>query len=105
MKKPVEAQALRVQKRISIRTASDVAQLFWPDFVEVNGCVFAAFQPHGGDPKESFGGKTGRECFVNHTHIFDEFRNKATSAVLTRRSERLQRIDEKDDDTPTDYIL
>lgn len=69
---------VRISKRISVRTASQLLRLFWPDFIEINECVFAAFQCSGGPIHELSEGKTETECFINHTHIFDEFRNSAT---------------------------
>jgi hypothetical protein len=78
----------RTQKRISVTTAREVAQLFWPDFIEINGCIFAAFQCYGGVPNMS-GGKSEAECFINHTHILDEFRNRATSENCTPYLEAL----------------
>jgi hypothetical protein len=68
----------RIPKRISVRTAIQVLQVFWPDFIEVNGCIFAAFQCSGGATTAHPEGRTEMESFVNHTHVFDEFRNKAT---------------------------
>src|SRR5947209_2946307 len=99
------AKTLPVQKRISVRTAVDVAQVFWPDFIESNGCIFAAFQFKGGDLTESSDGKTGLECFVNHTHLLDEFRNKATLEARTRHSEQLDVIEETYDERHPDFIL
>src|SRR5256885_7581651 len=65
--------------RVSIRTGIHLLRLFWPDFVEVNGCIFAAFQLRGGPIQQLKDGKTETECFINHTHLLDEFRNRATS--------------------------
>lgn len=93
---------MRKQKRISVRTASDLVQIFWPDFVEENGCIFAGFQPHGGDNKE--GDKTERECFVNHTHILDEFRDQATSENRKQISESLDTVEPTYDERHPDFI-
>ncbi|HEY2389993.1 MAG TPA: hypothetical protein VGK22_02365 [Candidatus Angelobacter sp.] len=97
-----------MQKRVSFRTASDLAQLLWPDFVEEDGCIFLAFQPHHSDSsnnsKESYGGKTYRESFVNHTHILDEFRNQATFAKRIEVSKNLDEVEETYNETHPDFI-
>ncbi len=61
--------------RVSVRTGIRLLRLFWPDFVEVNGCIFAEFQLRGGPIQELKEGKTETECFINYTHLLDEFRN------------------------------
>ncbi|HKV94674.1 MAG TPA: hypothetical protein VJW20_19170 [Candidatus Angelobacter sp.] len=93
----------RIQKRISIRTANEVARIFWPDFIKVDGCIFAAFNWHGGDAGEARD-KTEMECFINHTHLFDEFQNKATVQRRVLCSETLDEIQETYDEKHPDFI-
>jgi hypothetical protein len=94
----------RRQKRISITTAREVAQLFWPDFIEANGCIFAAFQCWAGAPEEMPDGKSETECFINHTHILDEFGNKATSENCTPYSATIDVIEPTYNEMHPDFI-
>ena len=71
------AMERRTQKQASVGIASVLLQVFWPDFIEEHGCVFAAFHL-GPDSVENGACKTELECFINHTHIMDEFLNEAT---------------------------
>jgi hypothetical protein len=93
----------RIPKRIAVRTASQLLQLFWPDFIEVDGCVFAAFQCSGGPINELSDGKTETECFINHTHIFDEFRNRATSKHREAIADDFDVVEEFYDPTHPDF--
>jgi hypothetical protein len=93
-----------MQKHISIGTASDVAKVIWPDFIEINGCVFAAFQCRGGEPQELSTGKTETECFINHTHLFDEFRSRATVENRIQHSNSLDVVQQMYDETHPDFI-
>jgi hypothetical protein len=34
---------IRTQKQVSVGIAGELLQVFWPDFMEENGCVLAAF--------------------------------------------------------------
>lgn len=95
-------KAQRIQKRISIRTAGEIVQVFWPDFVEVDGCIFAAFQCQGGELTEGSDGKTGLECFINHTHLFDEFGNKAEHRI--QNPEQLDETEAWYDDSHPDFV-
>jgi hypothetical protein len=49
-------------------------------------------------------GKTETECFINHTHIFDEFRNRATSTQRGPVSEKLDVIEETYDAAHPDFV-
>ena len=75
-----------------------------PDFVEINGCVFAGFQCSGGPIQELSDGKTETECFINHTHVLDEFRNKATSESRETISEDLAVVEETYDVNHPDFV-
>jgi hypothetical protein len=90
--------------RVSVRTAIHLLRLLWPDFVEVNGCVFAAFQLHGGPIEELKEGKTETECFINHTHLLDEFRNAATSEHRDAVSHGFEVVDEAYDVNNPDFV-
>jgi hypothetical protein len=93
-----------MQKRLSVRTASALVHLLWPDFVEVNGCVIAGFQCGDGAVKVLSRGKTETECFINHTHVLDEFRNKATLETREHFSEQLDVVEETYDNAHPDFI-
>ena len=95
---------VRIQKAVSIGTASQILQVFWPDFVEVDGCFYARFQYAGGPVKQLSDGKTETECFINHTHIFDEFRNEATREEIENVSEELEVVEEFYDTSHPDFI-
>jgi hypothetical protein len=93
----------RRQKQVSVATVSDLLQIVWPDFVQVNDCIFALFQWKGnysGDFKD----KTQTEAFINLTHIVDEFRNKATFAFREPMSKDLDVVEEIYDPTHPDFI-
>lgn len=58
---------------ISLSTALDAADIFWPAFVELGGCVLLAREvpdPATFRRRES---RTGTESFVNHVHLTDLF--------------------------------
>jgi hypothetical protein len=97
-------QHQRIQKRVSVKTASEVLHVFWPDFVEIDGCFYAAFQCSGGPMKQLSDGKTETECFINHTHILDEFLNRATLSQREHVSEELDAVDETYDTSHPDFI-
>lgn len=88
---------------ISVTSGRRVLQIFWPEFKEVNGCVFLAFQCSGGPPKQLADGKTETECFVNHTHVFDEFRNGAASEQREVVSEGFDVVENFYDQTHPDF--
>jgi hypothetical protein len=96
------AMERRTQKQIPVGIACELLQVFWPDFVEVNGCVFAAFQWGG-----SYSGwdqpKSETESFINHTHIFDEFLNKATFQQPENISKELDEVEEIYDESHPDF--
>lgn len=93
----------RQQKQISVKNAQQLLQLFWPDFVEINGCFFVAFQCKV-DEKEVPEDRTRDECFVNHTHVLDEFSNSATSETCTPVSEDLDEIEQSYDEAHPDFV-
>jgi hypothetical protein len=99
-----QPESLRKQKQVSVRTARSLAQLFWPDFVERNGCIFAGFQCGNGEREEIPGGKTEWECFINHTHVLDEFRNSATLEAREHLSDQLDMTEETYDYSHPDFI-
>jgi len=81
------------RKRISVKTVAQILEILWPNFVEINGCIYAAFQCGGGPITELSDGKTETECFVNHTHVFDEFQNRATIERREVVSDELMALD------------
>lgn len=89
---------------ISIAAGRRLLQFFCPEFKEMNGCVFLAFQCRGGPITELSDGKTETECFVNHTHILDEFRNRATSEQREHASKDFDVVEHFYDDTHPDFI-
>lgn len=91
--------------RVSVRTGVHLLRLFWPDFVEVNGCIFAAFQVRGGPIQELKDGKTETECFINHTHLLDEFRNRATSEHKDTVSHDFEVIEDSYDVNHPDFVV
>ena len=94
--------ARRTQKQVSVGIASELRQVFWPDFIEESGCVFAAF--HGGEGPAGSGTKTDWECFVNHTHVMDEFFNNATFQRRENISKELDEIEEIYDESHPDFV-
>jgi hypothetical protein len=90
-------------KRVSVRTGAQLLKLFWPDFVEINGCVFADFQCSGSPIQELSDGKTETESFVNHTHVLDGFENRATSERRDNRSKDLDVVEETYDVNHPDF--
>jgi hypothetical protein len=98
------AKNIRIQQSVSVRTASELLQIFWPDFVDVDGCIFARFQCSGGPINELSEGKTETECFINHTHVLDEFHNDATSAHRDAVSEDFEVVEETYDPAHPDFV-
>ncbi len=68
------------EQPITVRAATTVSRLLWPDFVEEHGCVFLD-RHSASNPPPTDDTATGWESFVNHTHIFDEFANDASTFV------------------------
>jgi hypothetical protein len=91
-------------KVVSIRTAKQLLQVFWPNFVEVDGCFYAGFQCSGGPINQLSDGKSETECFINHTHIFDEFRNHATRQEVEQLSDELEVVEAFYDTSHPDFI-
>lgn len=75
----------------------------WPEFIEENGCIFASF--HGGSPSLAGDDKTGTECFINHTHIMDEFLNEAVFRTRKRLSKELEEVEKIYDESHPDFII
>ena len=90
--------------RVSVRTGIHLLRLFWPDFVEVNDCIFAAFQIRDGPIQELKDGKTETECLINHTHLLDEFRNRATSERRDTSSDGLEVVEAFYDVNHPDFV-
>jgi hypothetical protein len=65
--------------RADIELAASFTKLFWPDFIEVEGCVLLkrAYSPEAfHDWLERYGGDTRAvEALLNHVHIKDLFLN------------------------------
>lgn len=93
----------RTQKLVSVGIARDLLQVFWPDFIEENGCVFASFHSGAGSAIEE-DRKTETECFINHTHIMDEFSNKATFRTVEPISPEIDEVEEIYDECHPDFI-
>jgi hypothetical protein len=90
--------------RVSVRTGIQLLRLFWPDFIELNGCIFAAFQCGGGPIQELKEGKTETESFINHTHLLDEFRNRATSEHRAADSKDFEVVEDVYDASHPDFV-
>lgn len=93
-----------VQKHLSVGTARGLLQVVWPDFIEVNDCVLAAFR-WGGNYSGWDKPKTETECFINHTHIMDEFLNEATFRHREEISDELDEVEEIYDESHRDFIM
>src|SRR5580658_6957956 len=93
----------RTQKQVSVGIAGELLQVFWPEFIEERGCVFAAFQGGAGSAGSETS-KTETECFINHTHIMDELSNKATFQHRENVSKELDEIEEIYDESHPDFI-
>lgn len=62
-------------KMASVQAAADFADLFWPEFVEINGCVFLKRERVSKKVDTSYPVET--ESASSHTHIFDFVHHKA----------------------------
>lgn len=97
------AMDTRTQKQVSVGIAGELLQVFWPDFIEENDCVFAAF--HGGAGSAgSDASKTETESLINHTHVMDEFLNGATFQNREPVSAHIEELEEIYDETHPDFI-
>jgi hypothetical protein len=67
-----------MMRKIPIHTASKLAQIFWPDFIEIDGSIFLASENPGRTcvPEQGMD-RTGMESLVNHIHMVDIFQHKA----------------------------
>jgi hypothetical protein len=68
------------EQPVTVKAALTVSCLLWPDFIEEHGCVFLGWHS-GSNPPPADDTATGWESFVNHTHIFDEYTNDASTFV------------------------
>jgi len=68
--------------RADIDLAAAFSKLFWPDFVEIDGCVLLALHYERDNFehwKEHFdGNRSATEAMINHVHIHDLFVNSAS---------------------------
>ena len=66
------------ERPMTVSAALTVSRILWPDFVEQHGCVFLG-RHSGSNPPPVTDTASGWESFVNHTHIFDEFAEDAST--------------------------
>ena len=66
-------------KRLNINVAIELLHnIFWPEFVELDGCIFLAWtNPHNMTDETLKFDNTGKEATWNHTHMEDLFKHKA----------------------------
>jgi hypothetical protein len=88
---------------LSVQSAEKVLRFLWPDFARQHGCIFLA-RYSGSNPPPVNDTATGWESFVNHTHIFDEFRSDAAKSVVKAISEELNLEEVIYDETHPDFI-
>jgi hypothetical protein len=76
-------------RKISLDTSTHLLQIFWPDFVDVDGSVFLAWEKPKAisDPEHGLD-RTGMEVFVNHTHMIDLFHHEASRQPIDENDER-----------------
>ena len=76
----------------------------WPDFVSEDGMVLLA--KHSGSNASSSGTITDWECFINHTHVFDEIGDKSRAVCKTTvgHAEDLDMIGVTYDEMHPDFI-
>jgi len=73
--------------KANLDLAAAFSTLFWPDFVEVGGCIFLAerFSAWTGLPEDfsklSREERRSYEALVNHVHIYDLFSTKSTIRI------------------------
>ncbi len=91
------------RKTVSVTEALTVSRILWPDFVQEHGCVFLGWHA-GSNPPPASDTATGWESFVNHTHIFDEFQNDATTVTNVEEREELKFVEEAYDERHPDFI-
>ena len=68
----------------SFELAIGYSRLFWPDFVEHDGCVFFAdvsAESYRGFFEQCKGDRRGVEAVLNHRHVFDYFSHAGGSAT------------------------
>lgn len=65
--------------------AAAFCSLFWPDFVEIEDCVFLAenFKKHSFDEWRTKleGDRVKLESLINHVHVYDLFPNSSSGLV------------------------
>ncbi len=79
--------------RADLDMAAAFTKLFWPDFIEVDGCVLLkiAYSPNSFQSwVEHYHGDTRKvEAMINHVHISDLFLNPPKGCRLSRSAIRL----------------
>ncbi len=60
--------------KVNVSIAIELAHIFWPNFVEMNGSIFLPWQvtTKTSDPEPGVDA-TGMEALLNHTHMIDLF--------------------------------
>ena len=91
-------------KPLSVASGRRLLHLFWPEFREISDCIFLAFMVRGGEVNELSDGKTETECFINHTHILDEFRGKATIENREHVADDFDVVENSYDEKHPDFI-
>jgi hypothetical protein len=82
-------------RRVSIGTAIELLHdVFWPEFVEVDGCVFLAWLKSNG--LEHKYGRTETEASENHTHMIDLFNHKADHRPIDENDDRFYNSEHPD---------
>ncbi len=90
-------------RSLNVKSALKISRFLWPEFVRENGCVFLGRQS-GSNPPPANDTATGWESFVNHVHIFDEFRNSATKRSVVHEGKTLDIEDWIYDEAHPDFI-
>jgi hypothetical protein len=88
---------------LTVKSALKISRFLWPEFVREHGCVFLG-RESGSNPPPANDTATGWESFVNHVHIFDEFRNSATKRSVVHEGKELDVEDWTYDETHPDFI-
>lgn len=66
-------------KKIPINSGIELAELFWPEFVKIKGCIFLKRDLHGENPARTLDVSypITTESDSSHTHILECFAHKA----------------------------
>jgi hypothetical protein len=91
-------------QKTTLQAAAKVVSFLWPDFVSEKEMVLLA--NHAGSNACSSGTTTDWECFINHTHIFDEFGDNsgAVRQTTVSLSEGIDGIEVTYDEMHPDFI-